>query len=139
MGRYSNREQMASHLEELARMVPAPDRVVRRPAKKFQHRLRPDEAEQLVDDYREGALVKDLVARYRVNQTTVTHHVRRAGVRLRYPNSLRNKISEAADLYRSALSLAAVSIQFGVDPDTIRRALLRAEVRMRDNQGRDRD
>jgi DNA-directed RNA polymerase specialized sigma24 family protein len=130
---------MASHLEELARMVPAPDRVVSRPAKKFQHRLRPDEAEQLKADYRAGLLVKDLVAHYKVNQTTVNQHVRRAGVRLRSPKLSPKQTSEAANRYRSGLSLAAVSSQFGVDPDTIRRALVRAEVKIRDSQGRDRD
>jgi hypothetical protein len=66
----------------------------------------------------------------------VTQHAKRAGVRLRYPKPVSEEIEEGAGLYRSGLPLAAVGKHFGIDAYTVRRTLLRAEVKMRDPQGR---
>jgi|HubBroStandDraft_6_1064221.scaffolds.fasta_scaffold155688_2 hypothetical protein len=136
MGRYSNRGEIASHLGELAHMSPEPVSIVRKASKKVQHRLRSEEAKQLVIDYQAGAPIKDLVARYGVDQSTVTQHVKRAGARLRYPKLLPHEIDEAARLYRSGQSLAVVAVKFGVDPHTVRGALLKLGVEMRAQQSR---
>jgi hypothetical protein len=138
MGRYSNQGEMASHLEELSVMDPEPVPIVRRKPKQVHRRLRSDEVDQLVIDYEAGVPINDLVARYRIDQSTVTQHVKRAGVRMRYPKLVSQEIEEATGLYCSGLSLAAVGKHFGIDAYTVRRTLLKVGVQMRDHQGRER-
>jgi hypothetical protein len=67
----------------------------------------------------------------------VIGHVNRAGVRRHYPALLSEEIAEAAQLYRSGRSLAAVGGHYGVNASTVRTALLRIGVPMRDSQGRE--
>jgi hypothetical protein len=83
--------------------------------------------------------VKELAVRYQVNRNTVIEHAKRAeGVRHRYPALLPEEITEAARLYQSGQSLADVGKHFGINATTVRSALLKAGVEMRDCQGRER-
>jgi len=91
-----------------------------------------------VASYQAGGKVNDLAAHYQVNRNTVIGHIDRAGVRRHYPVLLPEEIREAAQLYRSGCSLAAVGVRFGVNASTVRTALLRVGVAMRDCQGRER-
>ena len=105
MGRYSNTGEMASHLGELANMVPQPSPTVRKSPKQVQHRLGSEEIDQLVAQYQAGAKVNDLAARFRINRYTVNQHIERAGVRLHYPALSPEEIEDAARLYMSGESL----------------------------------
>jgi Mor family transcriptional regulator len=105
--------------------------------RQIQHRLRSEETERLVADYQTGARINELATRYRVNRATVIQHVNRSGVRRHYPALLPHEVEEAARLYREGQSLALVSSHFGVHATTVRTALLRAGLRMRDSQGRE--
>jgi hypothetical protein len=78
-----------------------------------------------------GIPIKDLVSEFKIDPSTVTQHVKRAGVRLRLPALLPEEVEEASQLYRSGQSLRRVGSQFGVRDTTIRTALLRAGVKMR--------
>ncbi|HEY1644794.1 MAG TPA: hypothetical protein VGF75_00225 [Candidatus Saccharimonadales bacterium] len=52
-------------------------------SKQIQHRLKPEEIDQLVNAYKAGELVKDLADRFLIHRTTVIEHVKRSGVKLR--------------------------------------------------------
>ncbi len=138
MGRYSNHGEMASHLGELSDMIPESTPIQRKSPTQVQHRLGSDEADQMVTDYQAGAKIKDLAARYRINRNTVIGHINRTGVRRHYPALVSEEIMRATQLYQSGRSLAAIGRHFGVNASTIRTALLRAGVAMRDCQGRER-
>jgi DNA-binding transcriptional ArsR family regulator len=105
--------------------------------RQMQRRLPARDVAQLVLDYQAGVKIGDLVARYEVNQSTITQHIKRAGVRLRYPALSAEEVEEATKLYRSGLSLAVVGAHFGVDPSTIGRTLKIVGVKMRDRYGRE--
>jgi hypothetical protein len=81
--------------------------------------------------------INDLVDRYKVDQSTVTQHVKRAGVQLRLPALLAEEVDEAMQLYQAGQSLRKLGLHFGVRDTTVRSALLRAGVKMRDCQGRE--
>ena len=139
MGRYSNQTEMTSELEELLNMTPEPGPVIERREKQFHHRLRSEEIAQLIADYRSGVKVKELAVSYRINRDTVIEHVRRAGgIRHCYPALVPEEIIEAVQLYQCGQSLATVGRHFGINASTVRSALLRAGVPMRDCQGRER-
>ena len=87
-------------------------------------------------DYQAGVKVRDLADRYRVNRNTVIQHINRSGVRCHYPAMNPEEVEEAAQLYESGRSLVSVSEHFGVNATTVRSALLKAGVAMRDCHGR---
>ena len=105
--------------------------------RQIQHRLRSEETERLIADYQIGARVNELATRYQVNRATVIQHINRAGVRRHYPALVPHEIEEAARLYREGQSLAMVARQLGAHATTVRTALLRAGLRMRDSHGRE--
>jgi hypothetical protein len=72
-----------------------------------------------------------------VNRNTVMGRIKRAGVRRHYPALLSEEIKQAAQLYELGQSLATVGEHFGVHATTIRRALLKDGVQIRDRQGRE--
>jgi len=59
-------------------------------------------------------------------------------VRWHYPALLPKAIDEAGQLYRSGQSLATVGEHLGVNASTVRTALLKAGMQMRDCQGHER-
>jgi DNA-binding transcriptional ArsR family regulator len=104
-----------------------------------QRRLSPVEASELVDAYRAGAAQRDLARRFGIHRTTVTAHLRRAGVSLRSTEKLtQDTVAEAAALYEQGWSLARIATKFDVYPQSVRYRLLAFGVRMRDTHGRER-
>jgi hypothetical protein len=139
MGRYLNHSDQGERLRALLEIVPSGSQTAKtRTRKQVCRRLKSSEVDELLTDYKAGAPIKALVARYKIDQSTVTKHVKRAGVRLRLPALLPEEVEEASRLYRSGQSLRQVGSYFGVRDTTIRTALLRAGVKMRDSQGRER-
>jgi len=100
--------------------------------------LPPASVAALADAYRAGASVNELAARYGVHRTTVAAHLDR-NVVPRHPRGLSDdQARNAVYLYRSGQSLARIAQRYRVDPHTIRTALLRRGVAMRDTHGRGR-
>jgi DNA-binding MarR family transcriptional regulator len=48
-----------------------------------QHRLKPEEIDELVHAYKAGELIKDLADRFSIHRSTVMAHLQRRDVRLR--------------------------------------------------------
>ena len=138
MERYCNQGEMASHLGELSAMNPGPVApTVRNTPKQVQRRLDSNKVDQLVADYLAGAKVRDLADLFQISRNTVLEHVSRAGVRKHYPALIPEQVDEAAQLYRSGQSLVSVGEHFGVNVSTVRTALLKVGVEMRDCHGRE--
>jgi DNA-binding NarL/FixJ family response regulator len=92
----------------------------------------------LVDASLAGATISELAAQYGVHRTTVAAHLDRNAVPRRQRGLTPDQAREAARLYRTGLSLARIAERHHVDPHTVRTALLRHGVPMRDTHGRDR-
>jgi hypothetical protein len=93
MGRYSNHCDQGERLRSLLAIVPScSQNVGTRSRKHVCRRLRPPEIEELIAGYKAGAPIKALVARFKIDESTVTQHVKRAGVRLRVPALLPKEV-----------------------------------------------
>jgi len=106
-------------------------RVVPDGSRQVQRRLPPEEIEELVADYLGGATALALAGKHSIHRTTVLalferHRVSRRG-RVLTPDH----IERAVTLYASGLSCASVGREFQVNPETVRRALLKAGTAMR--------
>jgi transposase-like protein len=79
----------------------------------------------LLDDYRSGATVADLVAVFEIHRTTALSHLARHGVNRRV-NALKltdEQAARAVEMYYLGQSLAKVALHFGVNAATISREL----------------
>jgi hypothetical protein len=82
--------------------------------------------------------VTELAEHFALTRQTVLEHVNRLGLPRRHPKLSPEETAKAARLYKAGNSLAVVGASLDVDPGTIRRALARVGVSIRDPQGRDR-
>lgn len=105
-------------------------RVLRRPNRKLS---RP-EIDQLVADYQAGVCLTGLGKRFGLHRQTAKAHLERREVTIRseLPAMTPDQVQEASQLYEaSGLSLLQVAARFGVAPNTLRRALVRAGFKIR--------
>jgi hypothetical protein len=93
------------------------------PSRQKQHRLRPDEINQLIDEYHAGATAAMLAKLHSVRRTTVLELLERAGVPRRYRVLTPEMIQEAITAYEAGQSLAKIAKPLGVDDTTIWHAL----------------
>jgi IS30 family transposase len=98
--------------------------------------LSADQVQELTTAYARGVAINDLADRFGINRSTVLEHLKRSQTRRRYPALDARCVEEAAVLYRSGLALADIGSVFEVHATTVRLALLRVGVEMRDCQGR---
>jgi lambda repressor-like predicted transcriptional regulator len=138
LGRYSTHvgwtKLLVKGLMRLGRQVPDPRSRLISELKT----LSPATATALADAYRAGATINQLAARSGVHRTTVAAHLDRHTVPRRRRGLTDEQIRDAIHLYCSGQSLARIADRHHVDPHTIRAALLRHGVAMRDTHGRER-
>ncbi|WP_413454930.1 hypothetical protein ACLQ8T_13550 [Glutamicibacter sp. FR1] len=101
-----------------------------------QTQLRPEQVDDLVAQYREGATLVELASNFGVNRRTVAMHLTRREVKNRRGRFDPSRIHEAADLYLSVLTLVEVGVKVGVGPQAVRRALALHGVAIRPGGGR---
>jgi hypothetical protein len=82
--------------------------------------------------------VYELGERFKISRQTVSAHLHRAGVAVRLQGLNPEQVAVAVGLYLGGWSLARVGGRFGVEAHTVRSALLKQGVRMRDTHGRER-
>jgi transposase len=103
----------------------------------IQNRLETQQILKLVAAYIVGASVRDLSGQFKINRTTVVRHLERHGVPRR--GSQRKLTDEdvtaAAELYHQGWSLIRLGQHYGVDDETVRRALRKAGVTLRPRRG----
>ena len=85
--------------------------------------LRPEQVDDLVAQYREGAMLVELASVFGVIRRTVATHLTRREVTIRRGRFDPSRIHEAADLYLSGLTLVEVGVKVGAGPEAVRRAL----------------
>lgn len=98
--------------------------------------LRPEQVDDLAAEYRDGATLGELAARFAVNRRTVAAHLVRREVPIRRGSFDRSRIHEAADLYLSGLTLVEVGVKVGAEPQAVRRALASHGIVIRPGGGR---
>ena len=101
-------------------------------------RLTADEVAELASQYEAGVAVDELAARFKIHRATVSRHLDRLGVARHQRGLDDNQARAAGSLYRDGWSLARLGVRFGVEAHTVRLALVKRGVRMRDTHGRER-
>lgn len=99
--------------------------------------LRPEQVDDPEAEYRDGATLVQLAARFAVNRRTVAAHLTRRAVPIRRGSFDPSRIHEAADLYLSGLTLVEVGVKVGAGPQAVRRALVSHGVVIRPGGRRD--
>lgn len=90
------------------------------------------EVTELVAGYEAGASVYELAKRFKIHRSTVSNILHKMGVVMRKQSMTEDQTDEAARLYEGGLSLAKVGGKLGFGTNTVRDALLRRGVMMRD-------
>lgn len=103
---------------------------------KLDQRLKPQTIAEIIARYEAGEPSTAIAAAFNLNKGSVIRLLREAGVTIRNQGLTKVQITEAAQLYQSGLSLAAIGVGLGVDHSTVHRQLLRRDVKMRDTHGR---
>ena len=98
--------------------------------------LRPDQVDDLVARYLDGAALVELASLFGIHRRTVAEHLTRRKVPIRRGRFDHSRIHEAADLYGSGLTLVEVGLKVGAGPQAVRRALAEHGVPIRDGGGR---
>ena len=139
LGRYSNLCDQGERIEALREIVPLPLRSAKtRTTKHIHRRLRPPEITELVAAYQGGKTVYEFAQQFSIQRNNVSKLLKREGVLLRWRSLSPSQIDLAVELYREGHSAAAMAPHFECDPGTVRWALIKAGVRMRDSHGRER-
>ena len=136
LGRYSNLCDQGERIEALREIVPLPLRSAKtRTTKHIHRRLRPPEITELVAAYQGGKTVYEFAQQFSNN---VSELLKREGVLLRWRSLSPSQIDLAVELYREGHSAAAMAPHFECGPGTVRLALIKAGITMRDSHGRQR-
>jgi DNA-directed RNA polymerase specialized sigma24 family protein len=138
LGRYSNLADQEKRVREVLEIVPdgTPKVNVRTP-KQHQHRLKPAEIRDLINNYKAGIGVLDLAELYKLNRGTVTEILNREHVERRV-RGLGDRVEEAKKLYEEGLSCAKIAKRMQVNAETVRNSLKKAGLKLRgphDKQG----
>ncbi|WP_280331294.1 hypothetical protein [Nocardia wallacei] len=103
-------------------------------------RLTDLEKAELARDYVRGMTVYELAEKFSIRRQTVSEHLHRMGVTMRQKGLSESQIDKATELYiQEGLTLKQVGAKLGADAGTVRLALLRRGVRMREPVARKRD
>ena len=102
---------------------------------KVSQRVGPDLIAQIIARYEAGEPSTALAAAFRISKGSVIRLLREADIAIRKQGLSRGQVGEAIRLYESGQSLAKIGTQFGVDPTTVHRQLLKRGVRMRGTRG----
>jgi DNA-binding transcriptional ArsR family regulator len=136
MGRYSKRTKWISGLPGSRDVT-----IEARPDTPRSHRaagrkLSAAEIALLTKQYRSGATVYELAARFGIHRNTVSLHLHRHGVTMRRRGLDPSQVDHAVRLYQDGQSLARIGDRYDVDPSTVHTALRARGVHLRDTHGR---
>ena len=136
-GRLSNQTDL---LHQAVNSITGRRRSTKPVARQPQHRLDPDETNELLTYYRAGASVRETVACFGLHRTTVLALLERHGVPRRpHVRKLTDRqLERGAEMYAAGQSLKTVGMALQVDAETVRKAFIRAGVELRPRPGRPR-
>ena len=104
--------------------------VAKNPAKS-QTRLTIEQRMELVADYEAGMPVRIIAVKYGVHRGTIPAFVLRSGGQLRSTGLNNDRRASAANLYRDGHTLQEVADRLGIDPKTVRNAVVAEGVTLR--------
>ncbi|HEY1830035.1 MAG TPA: hypothetical protein VGG38_07325 [Acidimicrobiales bacterium] len=96
-----------------------------------QHRLTPPEVELLCREYKDGAAIAELAAKFHIHRSTALALFDRFALERRGKGPSEVEVGRAIDLYQKGRSTVNIGSLLGFSAETIRQALIRAGVRMR--------
>lgn len=128
LGRYSKHTRSLEKFQELLELVPSGGPPAPRKARQTQRRLREPEVEELVAGYLAGSTAYELAGQFGVHRNTVLGILERRGVPRRYQKLSPEQLDLACTLYRGGLSLTKVGSRLGRRAETVRQALMKADL-----------
>jgi hypothetical protein len=141
-GPYSNIKDQVRALQELREKLPSVDipepTLIKRNRPRRARRLRADQVEQLIADYRSGATVYELGDRFDIERRTVSNILHRHGVPMRRRGLSPDQVDDAIHLYNLGWSLERVGQHLGVNHTTVLNKLRERGIPTRDTHGRPR-
>lgn len=148
MHRYSNLDALSKLFQKMCadglinpggRAICRSDRSVEvaRPFK-LDQRLTDGIRAEIITLYRSGEPSAAIGVMHGLNKNSVIKVLRDAGIAIRRQGLTDEQVDDANHLYEAGQSLAKIGAKLGVEAGTVRRALLRYGVKMRDTHGRDR-
>ncbi len=121
-------------LENRRSRTPEP---VRPPSKTRKRHLKQSEIDDIVAKYDAGATSNQLVAATGLAKETILRLLHQHGAAIRRQGLSTLDVTQAAALYRDGRSLAWIGNLYGVSHTTVRAALIKLGVMMRDSHGRE--
>ncbi len=103
--------------------------------KQVQRRLSKNETNDLVAAFLDGAKVTELATVFGIHRDTVSQILNRAGIQRSAVKLNEPTVYRVIELYRAGNSLAKIAPLVGVNPETVRLALIRAEITLRPRRG----
>jgi hypothetical protein len=94
-------------------------------------RLSPETLQQLLGDYRAGVSANQLGDRYQLSRSSIHRLLRESGVHRRYQAMTEVEVGQAAELYKSGLTISQVAAKLDRPWSTVQTALTRRGVAMR--------
>lgn len=123
---HCNRERATAHLEKLLARAGA-ERVVRSevltPVRRRPKRLSPAINAGIIADYRAGMRATEIARTYRINEWTVHHRLKLAGITKRPSSMNEERIALAKSLRADGLSYDRIAARVGFSASTIRNVL----------------
>jgi hypothetical protein len=142
LGRCAREHRLSKELQKVQRLLRSVDLdrhtappLPPRPSFKLTQRLSPAVIGQLIIDYEAGRTIDELVPQYTLSHGSVVRLLHEHGVAMRNQGLSAEQIAQAAQLYRSGLSVAKIGKLFEVDGTTAWTALKRAGIQMRPRRG----
>lgn len=122
----------AAQLRQISDSTGGLERDLQPRVKRTWNRLSDDQRINVASRYEAGATTTQLAKEYGVAKSTIIGILRSAQVVVRRQPLTPEQVSEAARLYREGLSLSQVATRLGVNQETMRVAVIRAGVALRE-------
>lgn len=106
-----------------------------RERKKASRQVPQETIDTLVSRYLDGVPTLTLAKQFKLGKETVSRLLRGAGVEIRRQGLPEDRVAEAAELYRSGLTLAEVAWRYGVSVHAVYNKLRTVGVQMRSGHG----
>ncbi|WP_410613954.1 hypothetical protein [Amycolatopsis sp. lyj-109] len=129
----SSTTKRTKRIFELARSLSVASKVELpvQPRLRTARQLRPEDIDELVRMFKDGASIPDLAAKYRVYRTTIGQHLRARGIDTQHFAFKPEDVRTAGRLYDAGWTLDQLADRYQVGNETVRARLVESGVRMR--------
>lgn len=96
-----------------------------------QNWLKPEEVEQIINEYKSGLSIRELAVKYSCNRDTISKKLKSSNIPIRKTSPNKSQIDKMVELYQSGLSLKAIEKKIGFSDMTVRKHVMQRGVKMR--------